>query len=66
MQIHVMTSISGVDWDSAWDSRQAGSYGDAPVFFIGRDTLVANKRAAGRAKDLADVEALRAGHNAGG
>ena len=66
VQIHIMTSISGVDWDSAWDSRQRGSYGDVPVFFIGRDALVANKRAAGRAKDLADVEALRPSPNAGG
>jgi hypothetical protein len=64
VQIYVMTSISGVDWDSAWDSRQHGSYGDVPVFFIGRDALVANKRAAGRAKDLADVEALRPPHDA--
>jgi len=59
VQIHVMTSISAVDWDSAWNSKQAGSYGGVPVFFIGRDALVANKRAAGRAKDLADLEALR-------
>jgi len=36
-----------------------------PVFFIGRDALLANKQAAGRAKDLADVEALRPPHNAG-
>lgn len=64
-QIHVMTSISGVNWDSAWDSRQTGSYGDVPVFFIGRDALVSNKQAAGRAKDLADVEALRPPHGAG-
>jgi hypothetical protein len=62
VQIHVMTSISGVSWDSAWESRQAGSYGNVPVFFIGRDALLANKRAAGRAKDLADVEALRPSH----
>jgi hypothetical protein len=62
VQIHVMTSISGVDWDSAWDSRQPGSYGQVRVFFIGRDALVANKQAAGRPKDLADVEALRPPH----
>jgi hypothetical protein len=61
VQVHVMVSISGLDWGSAWDSRQPGSYGEIPVFFIGRDALVANKRAAGRAKDLADVEALRPG-----
>lgn len=27
--------------------------------FIGRDALVRNKRAAGRPKDLADIDALR-------
>src|ERR1039458_1735780 len=43
VQIHVMTYISGVNWDSAWDSKQQGSYGSVPVFFIGRDALVANK-----------------------
>lgn len=64
VQIHVMTYISGVNWDSAWDSKQQGSYGRVHVFFIGRDALVANKQAAGRAKDLADVEALRPPQNA--
>ena len=29
-----------------------------PVFYIGKAELVRNKRAAGRAQDLADVEAL--------
>jgi hypothetical protein len=29
-----------------------------PTHFIGREALLANKRAAGRAKDLADIEAL--------
>jgi hypothetical protein len=55
---YAMTSISGVSWDFAWESRQAGSYGNVPVFFIGRYALLANKQAAGRGKDLADVEAL--------
>jgi hypothetical protein len=60
MQVHLMTNISGVSWDAAWESRQQGAYGGVPVFFIGLDALVTNKQAAGRAKDLADVEALRA------
>jgi hypothetical protein len=59
VQIHVMTNISGVDWQTAWNSRRQGFYAGVPVFFIGREALVANKQAAGRAKDLADVEALR-------
>jgi len=53
-----MTSITGVTWDKAWASRERGNYGGVPVFFIGREVLLANKRAAGRIKDLADVEAL--------
>ena len=58
VQIHVMTNISGLSWSAAWKSRQSGKYGDVAVFFIGREALMANKRAAGRAKDLADIEAL--------
>jgi hypothetical protein len=53
-----MASISGVSWDTAWESRQPGAYGNVPVSFIGREAFIANKRAAGRAKDLADIEAL--------
>jgi hypothetical protein len=57
-QVHVMTNISGVNWDQAWATRDRGVYGGVPVFFIGREVLLVNKRAAGRIKDLADVEAL--------
>ncbi len=59
VQIHLMTNISGVPWDDAWRSRRTGAYGTIPVFFIGREALIANKRATGRIKDLADVEALQ-------
>lgn len=58
VQIHIMTAISGVDWGAAWESRTAGKCGDVDVYFIGRNALLANKRAAGRLKHLADVEAL--------
>ena len=59
VQVHIMTSITGVSWEVAWESRQASSYGGVPVSFIGLDPLIANKKAVGRVKDLADVEALR-------
>jgi hypothetical protein len=59
VQVHVMTTITGVNWPQAWESRQGGSYGGVPVFFLGRSALIANKTATGRPKDLADVEALR-------
>jgi predicted nucleotidyltransferase len=59
VQIHIMTSITGVPWKDAWGSRQKGVYGGVPVFFIGLSALLANKAAAARAKDIADIKALR-------
>ena len=58
VQIHIMTNISGVSWDTAWSSRRPGIYGNASVHFIGLNVLLENKRAAGRPKDLADLDAL--------
>ena len=59
VQIHVMSQIDGVSWDEVWQSRTPGPLGSQSVSFIGRDAFLRNKRAAGRTKDLADVEALR-------
>ncbi len=58
VQIHVMSRVSGVTWDEAWAGRAEGRVGDLDVPFIGRQELLRNKRAAGRLKDLADIEAL--------
>lgn len=35
-----------------------GQYGRTPVCFIGREDFIANKKATGRIKDAADIEAL--------
>jgi len=59
VQIHVMSEISGVTWDEVWASREIGPFGPRSVPFIGREAFLRNKRAAGRLKDLADIEALR-------
>ena len=59
VQIHVMSQIDGVTWDDVWRTRESGVGGARPVSFIGRDAFLRNKRAAGRPKDLADIEALR-------
>ena len=58
VRIDLMTSITGVPWEAADRGKSAGTYGDVPVFFLGRAQLSANKRATGRKKDLADLEAL--------
>jgi hypothetical protein len=58
IRIDLITSISGVDWDTAYAGSVQGFYGAVPVRFIGLVELITNKRAAGRKKDLADLEAL--------
>jgi predicted nucleotidyltransferase len=57
-RIDILTGISGVDFDDAWDSREQGNISGAAVFVISRDLLIKNKRAANRDKDLADVKLL--------
>lgn len=58
VRIDLITSITGVSWAEAWAGRVAGRYGDMPVYYIGREQFVANKRATGRTKDVADLEVL--------
>jgi len=58
IRVDLITSISGVSWEEAAAYKEAGSYGDVSVYYIGRVQYVANKRAVGRKKDLADIEAL--------
>ena len=63
IQIHVMSAISGVTWDDAWTDRATGTLGSHQTAFLSRDTFLRNKRAAGRPKDLADIDALKPGHD---
>ena len=51
----------GVEWDQMWADRVEGLFGRHSVAFLGRETFLRNKRAAGRPKDLADIDALRPG-----
>jgi len=58
VRIDLITSISGVTWEQADQGKIEGFYGDVPVHFLGKEQYIANKRAAGRKKDLADLESL--------
>ncbi len=50
-----------MSFDAAWQDSLAGQTGDGiPVRYISLEHLIKNKEAAGRLRDLADVEALRA------
>ena len=60
--VDILPAIDGVDFDSAWSHRIEGvidqKTGDVAVF-ISREDLIASKLAAGRARDLLDVEDIR-------
>lgn len=58
VRIDIVTSISGVTWDDAFSECEKGKYGDILAYYIGRKHYIINKRASGRKKDLADLEAL--------
>ena len=58
VRIDIITSISGVTWEKANVGKKEGFYGDVPVYFLGREQYITNKRASGRKKDLADLESL--------
>lgn len=58
VRVDIITSITGVSLKDAFSTRAKGKYGDTPVYFIGREQFLLNKRALGRKKDLADLEAL--------
>jgi hypothetical protein len=58
VRVDIITSVSGVSWEKADVGKVLGRYAETPVFFISREDFLANKRATGRAKDAADIEAL--------
>jgi len=57
-RIDLLTSLTGLDADRAWESRCLGELEGVPVLFLGLDALKENKRATGRARDIADLEEL--------
>ncbi|MBW2167055.1 MAG: nucleotidyl transferase AbiEii/AbiGii toxin family protein [Deltaproteobacteria bacterium] len=58
VRIDIITSISGISWDEAFKECDTGNYDDISVYYIGRNHYILNKRASGRKKDIADLEAL--------
>lgn len=57
-RVDLVTAIDGVTFAEAWNGRVSGYYGRQAVSYLGRAELIRNKRASGRAQDLADLESL--------
>ena len=54
-QVDLLTTISGVDFDSAWPARVQSEVEGITIHVIGVEDQIRNKRAAGRPKDLLDA-----------
>lgn len=57
-RIDILTSVSGVTFEEAWEERVEDLFGELRVPFVGRAAFIRNKCASGRAKDLGDLESL--------
>jgi len=57
-RIDILTEISGVSFEEAWKEHSTASLGDIHFQVIGHEALVTNKHAAGRPKDLLDLDLL--------
>jgi len=58
VRVDLVTALTGVTWQEASAGRVKGTFGDVPVFYLGKKQFIQNKRALGRMKDLADIEAI--------
>lgn len=58
LRIEIATGISGVQFSDCYPLRVIDSFDDVKVHCISLDHLKANKKAAGRFKDLNDLENL--------
>ena len=58
-RIDLLTQLTGVTTDEILKSRIPGKLGPFSVDFLGKEIFLKNKLAVGRAKDLADIEAIR-------
>jgi hypothetical protein len=59
-RIDLLTSLTGVATGEAFDAKVSAIIDGIPVFALGKDALIRNKRAVGRPQDLADLSALEA------
>ena len=57
-RIDLMTSVSGLEFDAAFEARLETELDDIPIGIPCREDLKKNKLATGRMRDLADLEDL--------
>ena len=59
LRIDILNSISGVEFNKAYQSKISTTIDQLKVNFINLQDFIKNKEATGRAKDLGDIESLK-------
>lgn len=62
-EIDFLTTIPGLEFESAWENRVISEENDFPIHYLGKSDLIRAKQAAGRPQDLADLDELRRAGN---
>jgi hypothetical protein len=60
-RIDILTFLSGLQFELVWERRMEMTVDGVSFPVLGRADLIVNKRASGRPKDLADLDALGEG-----
>jgi hypothetical protein len=60
-RIDILMGIAGVEFCDAWADRVPTRYDGIPIYVMGRRSLLAAKKAAGRPQDLLDAAQLESG-----
>jgi hypothetical protein len=63
VRVDILMSLSGVEFENAWNNRVETDFDDVSAYFIGLDDLIENKKASGRLQDLADIEKISLSRN---
>jgi len=59
VRIDIIPGISGVNFIEAFETKVKHKFGKTFANFLSKEMLIKNKKATGRKKDLADLEALK-------
>lgn len=57
-RIDLIVQLEGLDFDTCFAQRQEVTFEGLPIYFIGYEDLIKNKRSTGRLKDKLDVKTL--------
>ncbi len=57
-EIDFLTSIPGLDFDTAWTNRVESTEDDFKIYYLGKADLITAKQTSGRLQDLADIDEL--------